>query len=64
MIGEIKVLWIKNIIEYLQYLDETVRYNYFYKCFYGAQIRLFDNCSYKSFLEYKEYIKEKGDGKR
>jgi len=41
--------YINKIINYINYVIDTMSFNYFYKCFYNAEISLFDNCSWKSF---------------
>lgn len=42
-------------MRYIVYLIENVRFNLFYRQFHGADIRAFENCS------YKDYKNNKGD---
>lgn len=37
------------MIKYIKYVIDTIEFNYFYKAFYGSEISLFDNCSYKAY---------------
>lgn len=40
------------ILKYIEYVLDTVSFNYYYKWFYGSDISLFDNCSWSAYKRY------------
>lgn len=46
------------MLSYLKYVIDLVDHNHFYKVYLGADISLFDNCSWKAYKRNME-----GEGK-
>lgn len=42
------------MIKYIKYVIDNVWFNYYYRWLFGADISIFDNCSWKAFKKNKE----------
>lgn len=45
---------VKLILSYIQYVIENVRFNSHHKSLYGADLKVFRNCSWKEFKKRRD----------